>query len=145
LRQDERVEYRLSADQVLLNDPFKHRGIALPIPGPVRIDESNRAAFAHPQAVGLGPKDTAPIGQTKLVQTPLEIGPRFKTANLVATLGRGLVTAEKNMPLGGVHTDRDGDASLTHSAALLGSWSRHALTWKEWNPMVGARRIARTR
>jgi len=125
---------------VFLNDPFEDRRITLSIPGPVRVHDSDGATLTHAQTVGLRSKNAAPLGQTELAQAPLEVTPRLETTGLIATLGSGLITTEKNVPLSDVHTDRNGNGSLTRSAALLRSWSRHALNSQEWNPknpMIG--------
>jgi len=45
----------LSANQMLLNDPFQNGRITVTIPSPFGIDNRNRSAGADSQAISLGP------------------------------------------------------------------------------------------
>jgi len=40
--------WALTTDQMGLNDAFEHRRVARPVPRPLRVDDGDRAAFAHP-------------------------------------------------------------------------------------------------
>jgi hypothetical protein len=54
---DQQVFNDAPTDEMLLDDPLERGRIALAIPGPLRIDDGNRPAFADAQAVGLAPQD----------------------------------------------------------------------------------------
>ena len=118
-RQNTRLLDRAPPDQMPLDDLLEHGGIARPVPHPLGVDEGDRPALADPQAVGLGPQHPAPIGQPKLAQTALQIGPGSQSALALAALRRGLVGAEQNVPFGRGDPDRGGGAPLALDGALL--------------------------
>ena len=94
---DEVVVHDLSANQMLLNDAFKHRRIAGSIPRAFRIDDRDRTALADPQAIGFRAQDSAVFRQSQFLQPVFEISPCFEAARLVAALRRRLIGAQENM------------------------------------------------
>ena len=92
-----KVLYRLTVDQVLLNDPFKHLRRAVPVPGAFRINDGYRPIHAQLQAVRLAAVDPALLGQAELFESPFQIFPRFQALLPAATFGLGLIAAEQNM------------------------------------------------
>ena len=58
--------HRPAADQVLPDDTLQHLGRARVVPGPVGMDERDRAVHAHPQAVHLAAMDPAGVHETEL-------------------------------------------------------------------------------
>ena len=57
-----------SAYQVLLDDPFKRRRIAFPIPGAFGIDQGDRTAFADAQTIRFRAQNTALFRKAKLLR-----------------------------------------------------------------------------
>ena len=112
MRFDEVVLDNLTANQMFLNDPFEHRRVAGPIPGALRIDDSDRSAFADPQAVGFCAEDSALFRQSQLFQSPLEIVPCFEATRLLAALRRRLIGAQEDV------TPRHRNANVGGNLAL---------------------------
>src|SRR5262249_23056718 len=109
------IQYRTAADQVLLDDPLEHRRIAAAIPRALGIDERNRSAFADAQAVGLRAQDPALSRQTEFLQPPLQKLPRLESARLLAALRRRLIAAQEDVP----PRDRNADVRRqTHRDAI---------------------------
>ena len=44
---DDGITHRSTPEQVLLNNPLEHHGIALAIPRAVRVDDGDRSTLAH--------------------------------------------------------------------------------------------------
>src|SRR5436190_12967397 len=101
-----------SGDQMFLDDPFEHRGIARGIPGALGIDHGDRAAFADTQAVRLGAQNAALLGKSQLLQAAFQKVPRREAAILLAALRIRLVAAEEDV------APRDGHANRFRDAAL---------------------------
>src|SRR5262245_13958707 len=112
MRDDQKVFDDLSADEMLLDDALEYGRIAGAVPGTLRIDHCNRAAFANPEAIRLRSQDAALIGQTELLQAALQIIPRGQATLLLAALRRRLIGAEKDVAAGNRHADRSRDRSL---------------------------------
>ena len=51
--------HRSTSHEVLLDDPFEHRRVAVVVPGPFRIDDGDGSLLADAQAIGLGAVDPA--------------------------------------------------------------------------------------
>src|SRR4029450_8483146 len=81
---DEEIANELTADQMLLDDPLKHRWIAGAIPGAFRIDHGNRSALADPQAIGFRSQDSTLFGESQFLEPPFEVVPGFEAARLLA-------------------------------------------------------------
>ena len=69
---DHHAYRRRTADQVLLNDPLKHRFGAGMIPDTLGPDHGNRPGGADFQAIGLGAIDPAIVIQPQLAQAAFE-------------------------------------------------------------------------
>ena len=106
-----------SADQMFLNDALQHGWVTPTIPCPLRIDDRDRSPFADPKAVRLGPKHTALLAQTELLQTSLQKLPRREALLFVAALRRGLIATEEDMATGGWDANRGGDLVLRRGHA----------------------------
>jgi hypothetical protein len=59
---DQQILNDATSNEMLLDDPFEGRRIALPIPRAFGIDDSDRPAFADSKAVGLAAKDPPLLG-----------------------------------------------------------------------------------
>ena len=110
---------------MLLDNPFKHRRIALSIPGALGVDDRNRSTFANTQTVRLRSENTATSGETELLQPLLEVVPGAQASLFVTAFGIGLVAAEQNVTSGSVDPDRNRHTPLAGTATSLGSWLRH--------------------
>jgi hypothetical protein len=99
-------------DEVLLDDAFEHRRVALAVPSALGVHNGNRAAFADSQAIRLRPQDTALLRQAKLLEPPLQEVPRGEAAPQLATLGRPLIAAEKDVTPRDWHSDARGNPFL---------------------------------
>ena len=86
-----------SLDEMLLDDPLEDRRVALTVPSTFGIHNGDRAAFADSQAVRLRSQNPALVGQAKFLQALLEKVPRDEPAFLLATFGRRLIAAEKDV------------------------------------------------
>ena len=107
---------------MLLDDPLEHRCVALPIPGPLGIDDGDRSTLTHTKTVGLGPEHTTTVGETQLLEPSLEITPRLQAPGFVTTFWGRLVAAKKDVTNRGIDADSDGDSSLAGAAAFF--WPR---------------------
>src|SRR5262245_52243711 len=107
-----------AGNQVLLNDALQYGGIAGGIPGTFGVYHGNRASFTDPEAVGLRPEDAALIGETKLLQTPLEEFPRSESPFFLAAFGGRLIAAKKDMTSALRDTDGAGDRPLAIPGAI---------------------------
>src|SRR5687767_1727698 len=85
---DEMFADGAAGDEVLLDDLFEHRRVALAVPGAFLIDLRNRPAFADSQAIRLGAQDAALLRQAQLLQPALQELPRRDPPLLFAALGR---------------------------------------------------------
>src|SRR5215211_6674666 len=95
---DQMVADDPAGHEVLLDNTFQHRRIALRVPGAVRVDDGDRPAFANAQAVRFGPQDAALLRQAQFLETPFEECPRLEAAILVTAFRLVLVAAEKDVP-----------------------------------------------
>src|SRR5688572_17487266 len=102
----------MPADEVLLNDPFQHGRIALPVPRTFGIDDGYRSTLADPEAVGLGSKNATLLGQTELLQPSLQEVPCDEAALFLTALGRRLIAAEKDVSPRNGNTDVCGNPLL---------------------------------
>ena len=96
-------------DQMLLDDALEHRRIARAVPSPFRIHNSDRAAFADPQAIGFRAEDAARLGQPKLFEPLLQKFPRLDRSLAIAAFRVGLIGAQKDMAARVRHADRSGE------------------------------------
>src|SRR5436190_21935854 len=82
---------------MFLNDLLQRRRIAAAVPRALRVDDGDRSAFTNSQAIGLRAKYAAALGQSELLQPPLEILPRHQGALALAALRVRLVAAQENV------------------------------------------------
>ena len=116
---DDGVAHRATTEQVLLDDPLEHRGIAAAIPRALRVDDGDRPTLAHAEAVHLRPEDTTALGQTELLEPALQVVPSNQPTRLLATLGVGLITTEQDVTGGNVNTHCRRDAALALKAPAV--------------------------
>jgi len=90
---------RLAADQVFLNNTFKHIRRAGVIPGAIRIDQCDGSMRADLQAICLGAIDTAGSEQSELHETFFQVVPGLKACRPGGALGFALVAAQENVSL----------------------------------------------
>lgn len=69
------LAYRLSVDQVFLNDALEYSWCAVPVPRALRVDECNRPVHAYLQAVSFAAIDTALTTKLQFIQAALQIIP----------------------------------------------------------------------
>ena len=84
---ENKFAYRLSADEMFLNNSFQHGRRTRVIPNSVRIHDSNGTVAANSHAVRLGPRDTAVLAEAKLLQAAFEKVPRLKSDGRLTTFG----------------------------------------------------------
>src|SRR5262249_30306729 len=83
------------ADQVFLDDALDHLRRSRMVPDSFGINHRDRAAFANAETIGFGPVHS--VTQSQLRETALEILPGIQAVILGATLGLGLIGAQKNV------------------------------------------------
>jgi len=89
---------RMTANQMLLDDPLKDLGRARPVPGTVRVDDRDRTLSANLEAIRFGSVDSALASQVQFNQASFQIRPRFKACIFRRAFWLGLITAEKYVP-----------------------------------------------
>jgi hypothetical protein len=112
MRLDQMLGHHAAGDQMLLNNPFEHWGIALAVPHAFRVHDRNRTTLADAEAVGFGAKDAALFGELQLFETPLQKIPCGKATLLVAAFGFRLIAAQKDVAPRDRYTDAGRDFSL---------------------------------
>jgi hypothetical protein len=112
MRLDQMLGHHAAGDQMLLNNPFEHRRIALAVPHAFRVHDRNRTTLADAEAVGFGAKDAALFGELQLFETPLQKIPCGKATLLVAAFGFRLIAAQKDVAPRDRYTDAGRDFSL---------------------------------
>ena len=95
---DDVVRHDSPADQMLLNDSFENRRVAVPVPGAFRIDGRHGAFRADPEAVRLRPKHAAFLRKAEFLEPALQILPGLEAPRAVAALRRLWVRTEKDVP-----------------------------------------------
>ena len=98
-----------TADQVGLDDGLERWRVAPGVPGPLRVDNRDRAALADTQTVRLGAKDPAPLRQPQVLEPAFQELPGGQAPLLVAALRVRLIAAEKDVTAGVRHADRRGN------------------------------------
>lgn len=94
---DQMILYGCAADEVLLDDLFEHRGIAVRVPGSFGVDNRDGATRANPQTIRFGAEDPSLPGESQFVESAFQIIPSLQRTLFVATLRFGLVTTEKDV------------------------------------------------
>ena len=112
MRGDQIFIHDAAGDQMFLNDSLQHRWIALAVPGPFRVYNRNRPAFADAETVGFRPKNAALFGELQLFEPSLQERPRGEPTLLLTAFRFGLIAAEKNMAPRDRHPDAGRDFSL---------------------------------
>ena len=125
MRGDQVVTDDAAGNEVFLNDSFQHGRVALAVPRTFRVDDGNRTPFADAEAVGLGAKDAALLGELQLFEPPLQERPCGKATVLVAAFWFALIAAEKNMAPRDRHTDarRDFSLGIAHARSIVNACS----------------------
>src|SRR5687768_3652079 len=117
----------ITLHEMLLNDSFEHRRIALCVPRPFRVDDRDRPSFADAETVGFRAENPSLFGEPELFEAPLQEFPCGKPALFFAAFRRRLVAAEKNVPA------RHRDADLCRDLLLrvghaVGRWHQNSFT-----------------
>src|SRR5262245_58151171 len=109
MRRDQMIAHDAAVDQMLSDNPLERWRIAARVPRAFGIHDGDRPVFTNAKAVGFRAENAALLGEAELLQPPLEKFPGGEAAFLLTALRRGLIAAEKNVPLGDSHTDRGGN------------------------------------
>lgn len=110
--QDQVIPDNPAANQMLLNDSFEDRWIALRVPGTFGINDRNGSAFTDPKAVGFAAINPSLLGKTEPLQALLEVFPRHEGTVFRTALRLGLITAQENVPTRGGYAESLGNAPL---------------------------------
>ena len=139
-----KVFHGLPANQVLLDDPFQGRGIALAIPRALWVHHGDRPPFADTQAVRLGAQDAALVGQAELMKAFLEEVPRCDAPLFVTAFRLGLIGAQEDLAAGNRDPDSGGDFLLRFghwggcgSLVFGGLWSLVVFVFGLWSLVFG--------
>lgn len=120
-----------TTDQMSLNDLFEDTFVTTAIPSPFRVDDSDRATAANPQAIGFGAIDAALPGQIQFFQSILEKVPRCQRSFSVAAFRFRRVGTQKDVPLdlGDVKRVRDGFKFMVHESITSTSPTQRSINY----------------
>lgn len=69
---------RFAANEVLLDDPFKHVGCAIAVPSALGVNHSHRSVNAQLQTVRFSAIDASLFDQIQVFQSLLKVLPRYE-------------------------------------------------------------------